>query len=267
LKIRTAKKTLLFFTLMSLSLSVFCAAPEAYFIKGKELFKKGMFSQAMKYYKAAAKLDKTNPEYYLGIGECYRQMGQSDKAMLYYDYVDRLGGNQTVDEKYEKQVTLIAEKSNFMGSNALILFSGIVDLYYERRILQSLSLGVDAGYIYLAALAGFTGSNGKKGSGYGYMLGARLNWFIEKEALAGMFVGPEFYYYYVYYNTGSYENKAGIITPGLHAGYRWLDSGGFFADIILGVCLISGRDIYIDRKTTQLAIVLPTLGLYLGGAF
>lgn len=252
----------------------FSASAEDYFNYGTKAYLAGNYANAIKYYKMAIKLDIRNPRYYSAIGDCYKQSGQIEKAMLYYEYADKLGGVPQEDF-YEKQKKEIQKKANIVSVSPLLVSGGIVNLCYERRITDGISASVDAGYIWALSLLSIA-SSGSSISGFGYMLGGRVNFFFENKALAGIFAGPEVYYYnggITAITTDSYgvqteiKSSMSITTMGGHVGYRLILDGGLSLDGVVAVNYITSGVINFGSTAITLGMVLPMLGLNAGYAF
>jgi tetratricopeptide (TPR) repeat protein len=259
-----------FFLFFSLSCaSIFCASAEEYFNTGTKAYLDGRYSDAIKYLNAAIKLDIRNPKYYTAVGDCYKQTGQIEKAMLYYDYADKLGGVPQDDYNATREKENL-KRANLIAVNPSVMFAGIINLYYERRITDRISAGIDTGYMWSSLLMGFIGS-GSDASGFGDMFGTRLNFFFEGKALSGLFAGPELYYYSLnadvvtideFGDRTSSKFQAGIVTAGAHLGYRYIFDGGLSADVMLGVNYIK-----CNSGSFNISLVLPTLGANIGYAF
>jgi tetratricopeptide (TPR) repeat protein len=241
------------------------------------LYLAGNYADAIKYYNAAIKKDVRNPKYYSAVADCYKQLGQIEKAMLYYDYADKLGGVPQEDYNDKKEKEALG-RSNLLANNVSILTAGIFNIYYERRFLDRLSLGVDVGYFWSMSLMSLASGGGSNISGVGYMVGSKLNWFFEGKALTGLFAGPEFYYYGInvssksqdiYGRTTESKINFGVFTTGAHFGYRMIFDGGLSIDAILALIYISSASINLGGSTNTLkfAIILPSLGTNVGYAF
>src|ERR1035437_2649853 len=180
------KKTAIFFLFFLFSSFIFCYTGQDYFNSGTKLYLAGNYADAIKYYNAAIKKDVRNPKYYSAVADCYKQLGQIEKAMLYYDYADKLGGVPQEDYNDKKEKEALG-RSNLLANNVSILTAGIFNIYYERRFLDRLSLGVDVGYFWSMSLMSLASGGGSNISGVGYMVGSKLNWFFEGKALTGLF--------------------------------------------------------------------------------
>lgn len=143
-----------------------------------------------------------------------------------------------------------------------------------RRIFDSLSLGIDLGYAWSISLIELLAGN-TSFSGIGYSLGGRANWFFQKKALTGFFLGPELYYYGYSMTLSSNNGSEGtdvskaaiyIITAGLHLGYRMIFDGGFSLDGIFSINYLSN---FSDGPVqfAKIALVLPAVGANAGYAF
>lgn len=83
----------IFFAVLNLfAFNAYCDRAEDYFNAGTAAYLAGNYDNALKYLNAAIKLDVRNPKYYSAAGDCYKQMGNIEKALVYYDYADKLGG-------------------------------------------------------------------------------------------------------------------------------------------------------------------------------
>jgi tetratricopeptide (TPR) repeat protein len=263
----------IFFVILNLfAFNAYCERAADYFNAGTAAYLAGNYSNALKYLNAAIKLDVRNPKYYSAVGDCYKQMGNIEKALVYYDYADKLGGVPQEDY-YEKKEKESLSYSNLIATNPVTLSLGLMDIYYERRIFDSLSLGIDLGYAWTTSIIDLSFGNAGF-SGIGYSLGGRVNWFFQKKALTGFFLGPELYYY-GYSMTLNSNDGSGvtdvskatifIITAGLHLGYRMIFDGGFSLDGIFSVNYLSN---FSDGSVqfAKIALILPAVGANAGYA-
>ncbi|MBN1114352.1 MAG: hypothetical protein JXA66_03345 [Oligoflexia bacterium] len=255
--------------------SVLSATAEDYFNYGTKAYLNGNYGNALKYYGKCVKLDARNPKYYSAIGDCYKEMGSIEKAMLYYDYAEKLGGTGEEEDFYQKREKETRKRANLIATNPTVLFSGIVNLYYERRITDFISAGVDFGYIWATSVLSFV-SGGSSVSGFGYSAGVKANFFFENKALTGAFAGPELYYYNAgitvvatdeYGDPTVSKTELSLITAGGHIGYRLIMEGGLSIDGVVSILYIKSSPIDFGGSSITLNMVLPMMGAYAGYAF
>ncbi len=256
---------------VSIPVTGFSYTAEDYYNAGVKESARGNCANAIKYYNSAIKLKPKEGKYFSAMADCLRETGQVEKSMSYYNYAEKLG----IKEESENQPNPAANRSNMIAVNPSVLLSGFFSLYYERRIFSHLSAGVEGGIAYSMSFLSLA-SAGSKVSGFGYNLGSRINWFIDGNALSGLFFGPECYFYGANINvtvSDSYgtvvENKTSvsIMSAGAHLGYRWIFENGISLDGIVGLAYITSGLIKFGDMEVKLGIILPTLGTNIGFAF
>lgn len=144
----------LFVFVMALSSVSFAETPERYYDIGMKLYNARNYSKALSYFTKAAKADKTNPEYFHMIGNCYEQMGQPAKAKPFINFAAKLAKTRSALEWKKIRVSPYAGFTTVgMAVVNDFLFENITsDTAETSRFGGGFTAGVDAGYSFIQGL-------------------------------------------------------------------------------------------------------------------
>ena len=144
----------LFVFIMVLSSVSFAETPERYYDIGMKLYNARNYSKALSYFTKAAKADKTNPEYFHMIGNCYEKMGQPAKAKPFMNFAAKLAKTRSVLEWKKFRVSPYAGFTTVgMATVNDFLFGNITsDTAKISKFGAGFTAGVEAGYSFLQGL-------------------------------------------------------------------------------------------------------------------
>ncbi|PKL92861.1 MAG: hypothetical protein CVV21_00525 [Candidatus Goldiibacteriota bacterium HGW-Goldbacteria-1] len=144
----------LFMFIMALSSVSFAETPERYYDIGMKLYNARNYSKALSYFTKAAKADKTNPEYFHMIGNCYEKMGQPAKAKPFINFAAKLAVTRSALEWKKIRVSPFAGFTT-VGMETVndFLFENLAsDTAKTSKFGAGFTAGVEAGYSFLQGL-------------------------------------------------------------------------------------------------------------------